>query len=65
MYRDLLQPGDPFPMMMRKMVMALSAIVGNIGLLNVLVFTTKPRTDETRAIYFYSFNIPAVFILFL
>ena len=26
MYRDVLQPGDTFPMMMRKMVMALSGI---------------------------------------
>ena len=28
MYRDVLQPSDTFPMMMRKMVMAISGICG-------------------------------------
>ena len=30
-YRDVLQPGDTFPMMMRKMVMAVSAIMGIVS----------------------------------
>ena len=29
MYRDVLQPGDTFPMMMRKMVMAISGTVAS------------------------------------
>ena len=57
MYRDVIQPGDTFPMMMRKMIMALSGIAGSLVMLNVLYFTTTPLTDETRAIYFYSFSI--------
>ena len=51
LYRDVIVPGDTFPMMMRKMIMALSVIAGNIGLLNLL--TTAPPTNETHAIYFY------------
>ena len=62
-YHDVIQPGDTFTMMMRKMVMALSAIAGNVCLLSVLYFTTKPRTNETRAIYFYSLYISGVVIL--
>ena len=33
MYRDVLQPGDTFPMMMRKMVMAIGAIIGIIPMM--------------------------------
>ena len=62
MYHDVIQPGDTFPMMMRKMIMALSVIAGILTMLNVLYSTTKPRTNETQAIYLYSFGIPAVVI---
>ena len=63
MYRDVLEPGDTFPMMMRKMGMALSAIAGNLVMFRILYFTSKPRTNETHAIYFYSSAIPDVVIL--
>ena len=63
MYHDVIKPGDTFPMMMRKMIMALSAIAGNVFMFNVLIYKTKPRTDETSAIYFFSISIPAVVIL--
>ena len=33
MYRDVIQPGDTFPMMMRKMVMAVSAFIGIVPML--------------------------------
>ena len=36
MYRDVLQPGDTFPMMMRKMVMAIAAIAGIVPMLIVI-----------------------------
>ena len=58
LYLDVIQPGDNFNMMMRKMIMALSAIVGNLTLLNLLYSTTQPRTNEI--VYFYSFLIPTV-----
>ena len=63
MYHDVIEPGDTFPMKMRKMIMALSGIAGILVMFNVLYFTTKLRTNETRAIYYYSFNIPIVVIL--
>ena len=40
MYLDVLQPGDTFPMMMRKMAMAIGAIVGlfaTYGLIQTLM----------------------------
>ena len=48
LYHDVIVPGDTFPMMMRKMIMALSVIAGNIGLLNLI--TTAQPTNETHAI---------------
>ena len=36
MYRDVLQPGDTFPMMMRKMVMAIGAIIGIVPIIVVI-----------------------------
>ena len=38
MYRDVLQPGDTFPMMMRKMVMAVGAILGIFPVTIVIQF---------------------------
>ena len=63
MYHDVIQPGDTFPMMMRKMVMALSAIAGILTVLNVLYFTTKPITNETHAFYYYIVFISCAVIL--
>ena len=36
MYRDVLQPGDTFTMMMRKMVMAISGIVGILPMIVII-----------------------------
>ena len=36
MYLDVLQPGDTFPMMMRKLVMAVTAIAGIVPMLIII-----------------------------
>ena len=54
MYLDVLQPGDTFPMMMRKMVIAITAIVGIVPMIIliqlVMGITTPNSTSYARFI---------------
>ena len=50
MYRDVLQPGDTFTMMMRKMVMTLSAILG-IAPLTVIIQFLLGLKEKTSTSY--------------
>ena len=56
MYRDVLQPGDTFPMMMRKMVMAMCAFIGIIPMIIIiqkLMGLTHPLILATSCLWSY------------
>ena len=50
MYRDVLQPGDTFTMMMRKMVMAITAIIGIVPL-TILIQMLMGLKEKTSTSY--------------
>ena len=47
MYRDVLQPGDTFPMMMRKMVMALGLFIGTVAVYGLIQKFMSPQANTS------------------
>ena len=61
MYHDVLQPGDTFPMMMRKMVMAVSAFIGIVPML-ILIQKIMGLSENNSSSY-PRFSIIAVIMI--